>query len=99
MTQSPAVKQGEETTIGGDVTLKLEDGRPPTLARTKSQKFERRPPALFLDYEDSTMEATSGFIVMTESTYANKNLGTTEHAMECECAEEYGESDHSKLPD
>lgn len=92
MTQSPAVKFEQQETVGGDVTLKLEPGKPPKLARTTSHKVEKRPPALFSDYEDKTKEATSVFNILTECTYANKYLGTTESALECDCAEEWGKS-------
>lgn len=91
MAQSPAVKSDEEETIGGDIELKVEDGRP-KLSRKKSTKVEKRPPQLFFDYEDKTTEATSTFSILTECNYANKYLGTTEHALECDCAEEWGES-------
>lgn len=92
MAQSPAVKGEQETTVGGGVTLKLEPGKPPKLARTTSHKIEKRPPQLYADYEDKTGEATSSFTVIPQCTYANKYLGTTEHALECDCAEEWGKS-------
>ncbi|EMC96581.1 hypothetical protein BAUCODRAFT_481348 [Baudoinia panamericana UAMH 10762] len=88
MAQSP-IKAEHQEVLGGDVTLKLEPGKPPKLARTTSQKVEKRPPQLFLDYEDKTSEATSTFGVLPECTYANKYLGTTEPALECDCAEEW----------
>lgn len=94
MAQSPAVKGEEEDTIGGGVTLKLEPGKPPKLSRTTTQKVEKRPPQLFDEYPDMTGEATSMFTVLPECTYANKYLGTTEHALECDCAEEWGKSPH-----
>ncbi|KAI6887185.1 hypothetical protein KC355_g21614, partial [Hortaea werneckii] len=87
-TRSLSAKDDPET-VGGEVTLKLEPGKPPKLARTTSQKVERRPPPLFFDHEDKTGDATSSFTVMSECTYANKYLGTTEHALECDCAEEW----------
>lgn len=90
-TQSPAAKGEHEDLVGGDVTLKLEPGKPPKLSRTASRKVEKRPPPLFNDYKDSTSEATSTFQVMTECSYANKNLGATDPALECDCAEEWGE--------
>lgn len=92
MAQSPAVKVEEDDTTrtGGEVELRLEPGKPPILQRKKSQKIERRPPPLFNDYQDKTAEATSTFSTLTECTYANKYLGTTEHALECDCAEEWG---------
>ena len=86
----PKVK-GEDT-VGGDVILKLEPGEPPKLSRSKSHKVERRPPQLFDDYEDKTEEATSVFSVLTDCTYANKYMGSTEHALECDCSEEWGKS-------
>lgn len=89
--QSPTVKDDEEM-LGGDVTLKLEPGRPPKLQRTTSRKVERRPPPLFFEYEDKTDEATSTFSLLQHCTYANKYLGTTESALECDCAEEWGKS-------
>lgn len=91
ISQSPAVKDDEEM-VGGDVTLKLEPGRPPKLQRTTSRKVERRPPQLFFDYEDKTPEATSTFSLLHYCTYANKYLGSTEPALECDCAEEWGKS-------
>ncbi len=89
MAQSPAVKDEEEV-VGGDIELKLEPGKPPKLQRKPSHKVERRPPPLFTEYEDKTTEATSVFSVLPECVYANKFLGTTEHALECDCAEEWG---------
>ena len=89
MTRSPAVK-AEEEVVGGDIELKLEPGKPPKLHRKPSQKIEKRPPQMFLDHEDSTMIATSTFSTLKECVYANKYLGTTEHALECDCAEEWG---------
>lgn len=87
---SPAPKSEDEETVGGEVTLKLEPGKPPKLARSTSHKVERRAPQLFDDYEDKTNEAKSTFSILTECTYANKYLGTTEHALECDCVEEWG---------
>lgn len=96
MAQSPAVKHDEEM-VGGDIELKLEPGKPPKLQRKASQKVERRPPPLFFDYENKTAEATSAFTVLSECVYANKYLGTTEHALECDCAEEWGKSQPAKI--
>lgn len=87
---SPAVSSDEQETIGGDVTLKLEPGKPPKLSRSVSHKVEKRPPQLFLDYEDKTAEAISTFDLLPVCTYANKYLGSTEHALECDCSEEWG---------
>lgn len=90
--QSPTSKSENEDLVGGDVTLKQEPGKPPKLSRTISRKVERRPPPMFNDYKDSTSEATSTFQVITECSYANKGLGSTDPALECDCAEEWGKS-------
>lgn len=94
--QSPVKKEEEEDAddqeekVGGGITVRLEPGEPPKLARSSSQKVVPRPPPLYLDLPDSTAEAKSTFEVMGACTYANKSMGYTEHAMECDCAEEWG---------
>lgn len=102
--QSPQVKKAEpeggfEEKIGGDITIKLEPGQPPKLARSSSQKVVARPPQLFLDLPDCTAEAISTFEVLENCNYANKYMGYTEHAMECDCAEEWGKFLSLDLPD
>lgn len=90
---SPTMADGEhEEIIGGEITLKLEPGQPPKLARTASHKVTARPVQMFDDYPDKTEEATGLFQVITQCSYSAKYLGTTEHAMECDCAEEWGKS-------
>lgn len=79
-----------EEKIGGDITVKMEPGQPPKLARTAS-KVVARAPQLFLHLPDSTADARATFETMEDCTYANKYMGYTEHAMECDCAEEWGE--------
>ena len=91
-TSTPMDKKGEiEAKIGGNVTLKMEPGQPPKLSRSASQKMAARPPQLFDHLPDSTIEATSTFAKMEFCTYSNKYLGYTEHAMECDCSEEWSE--------
>ena len=88
---SPIKAKGEhEEIVGGEITLKLEPGQPPKLARTASHKVNARPVQMFDDYADKTEEATGVFQVITQCSYSAKYLGTTEHAMECDCAEEWG---------
>ncbi|KAF1844950.1 uncharacterized protein K460DRAFT_284299 [Cucurbitaria berberidis CBS 394.84] len=98
--QSPAIKQDseapspsssaqEEETVGGDITLKMEPGKAPKLSRTASQKVVSRPPPLYLDLPDSTGTAKETFVVLPECTYANKHIGTTDPALECDCGEEW----------
>ncbi|PYH87599.1 SET and WW domain protein [Aspergillus ellipticus CBS 707.79] len=75
--------------VGGDITVKLEPGQPPKLTRSSSQKIVARPPQLFSHLPDSTADAEATFELMDTCTYANKFMGYTEHAMECDCAEEW----------
>lgn len=79
-----------EEKVGGDISVKLEPGQPPKLTRSSSQKVAARPPQLFLHLPNSTAQAEETFEVMDACTYANKYMGYTEHAMECDCAEEWG---------
>ncbi|KAL4890438.1 hypothetical protein BDV59DRAFT_93972 [Aspergillus ambiguus] len=83
--------------VGGDITVKLEPGQPPKLTRTSSQKVVARPPQLFSHLPDSTEEAEATFELMDTCTYANKYMGYTEHAMECDCAEEWEPSTSQNL--
>lgn len=78
-----------ESTVGGDITVKLEPGKAPKLSRTSSQKIISRPPPLYLDEPDKYEEATSDFEVIDHCIYAAKWLGTTEQAMDCDCKEDY----------
>ncbi|KAL9107620.1 MAG: hypothetical protein Q9227_007523 [Pyrenula ochraceoflavens] len=89
-TSTPARNKEEiEEKVGGEVTLKMEPGQPPKLARSTSQKIAPRTPLLFDHLRDATTEATSTFTLMESCTYSNKYLGYTEHAMECDCSEEW----------
>lgn len=92
---SPASLKGEqEDTIGGEISVKMEPGQPLKLSRTSTQKVKSRAPPLFDHLADATAEATSLFQVMESCTYAAKYLGDTEHAMECDCPEEWGKPPH-----
>lgn len=90
---SPTGHRAEtEQTIGADIRVKMEPGQPLKLARTSSQKVMARPTPLFDHLPDMTADAKSTFQVITQCIYAAKYLGTTEHAMECDCAEEWGKT-------
>jgi hypothetical protein len=91
-TQSPVkLHSGSQTpsekmeSVSGEIIVKLEPGKAPKLARTSSQKVVARPPPLFLDEPDMYDEATATFDVISECNYAARGLGSTEHAMECDC--------------
>ena len=90
--QSPAVKSEQEEVVGGEITLKVEPGKAPKLARSTSKKIVTRAPQLFSHLPDSTAEATSTFDILSDCNYAAKYLGYTEPALECDCSEEWGMS-------
>ena len=88
--ESSVDKKEVKDKVGGDVTLKMEPGQPPKLSRSASQKVVSRAAPLFDDLPDATVEAKSSFSAIDACTYSNKFLGYTEHAMECDCSEEWG---------
>ena len=93
VSQSPPEEKSEhEEIIGGEITVKMEPGQPPKLARTSSQKVIARSTPLFDNLPDTTMDAKKTFQVIAQCIYAAKYLGSTEHAMECDCAEEWGKT-------
>ena len=91
--KSEDIKMKEET-VGGDIVVKNEPGRPPKLARSSSQKVLVNKSATLFDHlPDKTTEATKIFQVIRDCTYQNKNLGLSDDdAFECECLEELGKS-------
>lgn len=89
--QSPyTASEKQEETIAGEVTVKMEPGQPPKLSRSTSQKVVSRPAQLFNDWPSKTEEAKGTFHVLAQCTYSSKYIGSTEHAMDCDCAEEWG---------
>ena len=90
-TPSPSMDaEKKEEIVGGGITVKLEPGKPPKLSRSSSQKIISGPAPLFNDYPDHTDEAKGSFQVIPECVYTNKFIGSTEHGMECDCADEWG---------
>lgn len=86
------MKDDHEEIVGGEVVVKLVPGHPPKLARTLTQKIVARPAPLFHSYEDKTEECKSSFQVISACIYSSKHIGSTEHAMECDCTEEWGKT-------
>lgn len=81
----------KEETLGGDITVKNEPGKPVKLSRSASHKVLKRNLPLFNDLPSKTAEATSIFQVIQDCTYQNKNLGLTDDdSFECECSQEWG---------
>ena len=93
-TQSPSTgSEKHEEIVGGDVTVKLEPGHPPKLARTSSQKIISKPAPLFHGCPSKTEESKNTFQVLEQCSYTLKHIGSTEHgSMDCDCAEEWGKS-------
>ena len=86
-----AGRHAQDAIVNQNVLVKPEPGEPPKLSRgSSSKKQSMNSPQLFPDLPDRTAEATSTFQVIKDCTYAAKYLGYTEHALECDCAEEWG---------
>lgn len=83
-----------EDSIPSSVTLKQQPGQPLKLTRSTSQKVAARTPPTFLDHPTKTDEAKDTFQVIPRCIYSTKAIGATDHAMDCECTEEWGESVH-----
>ena len=79
-----------EGVIPSSVILKQQPGQPAKLARSTSQKVTTRTPPTFNDYSNRTDEAKGTFQVLPACIYSSKAIGATDHAMDCECAEEWG---------
>ena len=87
---TPTPKHESEDKVGGDITVKMEPGQAPKLARSSSKNIPLRPAAKFSDVPDAAPEAKKGYESLDKCMYANKYLGTTDPALECDCAGEWG---------
>lgn len=90
MSQSPQMmNDGLYKVLGGETAVKLEPAHQPKLARMASHKAPLRPVKLFDAYADKTEESKGTFQVIGACIYSSKQIGSTEQAMECDCAEEW----------
>lgn len=92
-TNTSIVKKQPDEMMNGHATPKIEPDegiKPLKASRSAKSQPVPRVAALFDHLPDATAEATSTFAVMESCTYSNKYLGYTEHAMECDCSEEWG---------
>lgn len=80
----------EPNHTNGEVSPKKEAMPPTAKSRRSTKKNVPRIAPLFDDLPDATDEANSGYQVINACIYQNKFLGYTEHAMECDCNEEWG---------
>lgn len=76
----------------GYIAPKKEAARPSKSGRSASSKNPPRIAPLYDDLPDATEEANRAYTVIESCSYQNKYLGYTEHAMECDCSEEWGQS-------
>ena len=91
-------REPDSEMMGGDISIKVEPGQTmPKLVRSSAQEVKSRQCSLFHHLPDATAEATATFKLITECTYSTKYLGDTEHAMECDCAEEWDASTKANL--
>lgn len=95
--QSPALKSDQEDTVGGEISVKVEPGAAPKLSRSQSKKVASRPPPLYTHEPDALPDALQSFDILTDCAYSNKYIGTTDHALECDCSEEWGKCFHTDI--
>lgn len=88
----------DEDTIGGDITVTVEPGKVPKLSRKSTQKVPPRPPTLYNDLPDSTVESLSVFQCIPECLYGSKAMGRSKMSddddgpIDCDCSEERSRS-------
>lgn len=90
--QSPAIKPETEEMVGGDIMVKVEPGKAPKLSRSSSKKIPARAMQKFFDLPDASSDACRSFEKLKACTYANKYMGLTDAAYDCDCAEEWGKT-------
>lgn len=64
--------------------------KPTKASRSASSKLPPRIAPLLDHLPDVYTEATSTFTVIDACTYQNKYLGFSDHALDCDCSEEWG---------
>jgi histone-lysine N-methyltransferase SETD2 len=66
--------------------------KPTKASRAAASKLPPRVAPLLDHLPDATPEATSTFSLLDACTYQNKYLGFSEHALDCDCSEEWGKT-------
>jgi len=64
--------------------------KPTKASRSASSKLPPRIAPLLDHLPDVYAEATSTFTIIDACTYQNKYLGFSDHALDCDCSEEWG---------
>lgn len=88
--EEPAIKIEEKATNGHKSPHM--DVPPSKKGARASKKGVPRVAPLLDDLPDATDEANSSYQVIDSCSYQNKYLGYTEHAMDCDCSEEWGKT-------
>jgi [histone H3]-lysine36 N-trimethyltransferase len=83
-------KRDIKESSSAEASLSTEPTKFSKLVRAAPQKLVAGTVPLVDDLPDATMDAKRTFALMESCTYSNKFLGYTEHAMECDCPEEWG---------
>ncbi|KIV85653.1 hypothetical protein PV11_01322 [Exophiala sideris] len=86
--ESPETNGHDATSTSPVKPEPKEPSKPAKSSRTAS-KLPPRVAPLFNHFPDVKDEATSTFTVLDACTYQNKYLGFSEHALDCDCAEEW----------
>lgn len=89
--EEPSIKVEADLTEPNNSSSNM--ANPSKKAMRGSKKNPPRVAPLFDDLPDATEEANKTYTVIDSCWYQNKYLGFTEHAMECDCQEEWGTSD------
>lgn len=87
----PPETNGHDSTSTSPVKPEPKEPSKPAKSSRTASKLPPRVAPLFNHFPDVKDEATSTFTVIDACTYQNKYLGFSEHALDCDCAEEWGE--------
>ncbi|KAI9672297.1 MAG: histone methyltransferase set2 [Alyxoria varia] len=83
----------DENVVGGDVTIKMENGKAAKISHSPKKKVKSKKHPKFLDEPDITEQATESFERLSACIYANRNFGITDKFMECDCVSTLSQSD------
>lgn len=90
---TPKSEDSSAEGISNDITIQVEPGKAPKLSRKASAKMAQKPPALFGDFPDATVESKTHFTPIRDCIYGSKLMGSSEHdTLGCDCSPEYSKS-------
>ncbi|ETI26330.1 hypothetical protein G647_03107 [Cladophialophora carrionii CBS 160.54] len=87
--KEPNEANGHHSTSTSPIKPEPKAPSKPTKGSRAASKLPPRVAPLFDHLPDATSEATSTFTVLDACTYQNKYLGFSEHALDCDCSEEW----------